>query len=89
MTFISSFFWQSFEEKFQFKNFKKFFLQNKPIHFHINRTSVVRPVKQNQLSFPSTEINKPLLPQSIVSRRSDSVQKPIQVVVTDQMPDHT
>ena len=38
-----------------------FFLKNRPIHFHINRTIAIRPVKQNQLSFPSIEINKPLL----------------------------
>ena len=38
-----------------------FFLKNRPIHFHINRTIVIRPVKRNQLSFPSIEINKPLL----------------------------
>ena len=37
-----------------------FFLKNRPIHFHINSTSVFRPVKQNQLSFSSIEINKPL-----------------------------
>ena len=24
-----------------------FFLENRPIHFHINSTSVIRPVKQN------------------------------------------
>ena len=36
-----------------------FFLKNRLIHFHINRTIVIRPVKQNQLSFPSIEINKP------------------------------
>ena len=38
-----------------------FFLKNRPIHFHINRTIVIRQVKQNQLSFPSIKINKPLL----------------------------
>ena len=37
-----------------------FFLKNSAIHFHINRTSVIRPVKQNQLSFSSIEINKAL-----------------------------
>ena len=40
---------------------RKFFLKNTPIYFQINRTSVIRPVKRNQLSFPSIEINKPLL----------------------------
>ena len=38
-----------------------FFLKNRPIHFHVNSTSVTRPVKQNQLNFPSIEINKTLL----------------------------
>ena len=38
-----------------------FFLKNRSTHFHINRTIVIRPVKRNQLSFPSIEINKPLL----------------------------
>ena len=33
---------------------------NSTIHFHINSTSVIRPVKQNQLSFFSIEIIKPL-----------------------------
>ena len=28
--------------------------------FHINSTSVIKPVKWNQLSFLSIEINKPL-----------------------------
>ena len=27
-----------------------FFLKNRPIYFHLNSTSVVRPVKQNNLS---------------------------------------
>ena len=43
-----------------------------PIHFHINSTSVFRPVKGNQLIFCSIEINKPLLV----------------VATEDQMPDH-
>ena len=46
--------------------------ENIPIHFHINNTSVVRPVKQNQLSFPSLKSASHFLPQSTVSRRSDS-----------------
>ena len=36
------------------------FLKNRPIHFHMNSTSVIRPIKQNQLSFSSIVINKPL-----------------------------
>ena len=34
--------------------------QNRPTHFHINSTRVVKPVKRNKLSFSSIEINKPL-----------------------------
>ena len=37
-----------------------FFLKNRPIHFHINSTSVIRLIKRNQLSFSSIEINKSL-----------------------------
>ena len=37
-----------------------FFFKNRPNYFHINSTSVIRLVKQNQLSFSSIEINKPL-----------------------------
>ena len=37
----------------------RFLLKNRPIHFYINRNKVIRRVKQNQLSFSSTEINKP------------------------------
>ena len=38
-----------------------FFLINSLINFYINSTSVLRPkMKQNQLSFSSTEINNPL-----------------------------
>ena len=36
-----------------------FFLKNRPINFHLNSTSVIRPVKQNQLSFKGMEFNKP------------------------------
>ena len=39
---------------------RSFFLKNRAIHFHINSTSVIRPVKRNQLSFFSIEINRPL-----------------------------
>ena len=37
-----------------------FLLENRPFHFHINSTSVIRLIKQNLLSFSSIEINKPL-----------------------------
>ena len=50
------------------------------IHFHFNRASVIRPVKHNQLSFPSIEINKPHLAwvQCLVDQIQ--VQRPIQAV---------
>ena len=37
-----------------------FFLKNRPIHCHINDTTVITLVNWNQMSFSSTEINKPL-----------------------------
>ena len=50
-----------FRRKRQPQHLKRlFFLKNRPIHFHINNTSIIRPVKRNQLSFSSIEINKPL-----------------------------
>ena len=62
-----------FRREGQPKHLKRsFFLKKRPTHYHINRTSVIRLVKRNQLSFPIIEINNPLLVQSIVSRRSDS-----------------
>ena len=43
------------------QHFKRwFFLKNRLVHFHINNTSVIGPVKQSKLSFCSIEINKPL-----------------------------
>ena len=53
--------------------------RGRPIHFHINRTIVIGPVKQNQLKQPS--------PHCLVYQIQ--VQKPIQVVSTDKMPDYT
>ena len=65
------------------------FLENRPIHFHINNTSINRPVKRNQLSFSSIKINKPL-PAPVSQCLVDLIQaqKPILVLATDQMPDH-
>ena len=37
-----------------------YLLKNRYIHFRINSTIVIRPVKQNKLSFASIEISKPL-----------------------------
>ena len=64
-----------------------FFLKNKPIHFHINSTSVIRPIKLYQHDFP-IEINKPLPAPVHCFIDQIQVQKPILVVATDQMPDH-
>ena len=44
-----------------------FFLKHIPIHFDINRSIVIRPVKWNLLNFPNIEINKPLL-DTIISK---------------------
>ena len=37
-----------------------FFFKCRPIHFHVNSSRTVRPLKRNKCSFSSTEINKPL-----------------------------
>ena len=58
------------------------------IHFHINSTSVIRLIKQNQQSFSSIEMNKLLLaPTGLVDQIQ--VQKPILVTATDLMPENT
>ena len=50
-----------FRRERQHQHLKRcFFLKKKPIDFHINSTSVVRPVRRSKLSFSSIEINKPL-----------------------------
>ena len=48
-----------------------FLIEKKQIHFHINRTNVIRPIKQNQKSLSSIEIKKPLLApvRSVVKTR--------------------
>ena len=65
------------------------FLKNVPIHFRINSTSVIRPIKQNQLSFPrrNQQATSCPSPQCLVNQIQN--QKPILVVAPDQMPDHT
>ena len=79
-----------FRGKRQPQHLKRLFsVKNKSIHFHIGSTSVIILVKRNQLSFSRFEINK-LLPapfQCLVGQIQ--VQKPILVVTTDQMTDHT
>ena len=68
---------------------RQFFLKNRPIPFHINSTSVIRLIKQNQLRFSCIGINK-LLPVPVHSLVDQiNVQKPILTVTTDQMHDHT
>ena len=57
--------------------------------FYIDSTSPIRPVKRNQLSFSSIEINKPLPAPVQCFADQVQVQKPILVVATDQMPDYT
>ena len=64
------------------------FLNNRPIHFHINSTNVIRTVKRNQLSFCSIETNKPLPAPVQCLVDQIQVQKSILVVATDHMPDH-
>ena len=71
------------------QHYKRFFLSNRPIHFHINSTSAIRPVKQKKLNFSNIEINKSLSALVYCVSEQIQVQKPVQVVVTDQMPDHT
>ena len=75
-----------FRRKSQPQHFKRwFFLKKRPIHFHINSTSVVGPVKRIQVSSSGTEISKPLsVPvQCIVDQIK--VQKPILVVATNRI----
>ena len=68
---------------------RSFFLKNRPIHSHINSTSVITLVKRNQMSFSSIEINKPFpAPVHSISYTRFKFSKPVLVVTTDQMPDH-
>ena len=39
---------------------KQFFFEKKSLHFHINAARVIRPVKQDKLSFSGIKINMPL-----------------------------
>ena len=78
-----------FRREIQAQHLKRwFFLKHRPIHFHINSNSVIRPVKQNQLGFSSIQVNKPLpFPSAQCPIDQIQVQKPILVVATDKMPD--
>ena len=63
--------------------------QEQTIHFRINSTSVIRPVKQNQFSFSSVEINT-TLPTTVKCLVDQiQIQKPTLIVPTDQLPDHS
>ena len=57
------------------------FFNIRPTHFYINSASVIRTIKQNKLSIPCTEINKPL-PASFQSLMGQiQVHKPTLVIV--------
>ena len=50
-----------FRKEIQTQHLKRLFLlKNRPFNFHINSTSVIKPVKRGQLSVSSIETNKPL-----------------------------
>ena len=62
-----------FRRESQPQHLKRWFLlKNRLFHFHISNTSIIRPVKQNQLSFSGLKSTSYFLPQSTVSCRSDS-----------------
>ena len=65
-----------------------FFLRDRHVHIYIISTSVNRPVKRNQLSSSSIEINKPLPAPVQCLVDQIQVQNPILVAAIDQMPDH-
>ena len=48
-----------------------YLLKNKPIHFHINSTIVIRLVKWNKFSFSSIKLSKSFPVQSAISQWSD------------------
>ena len=67
------------------QHLKRLFFHNRPIHFCINSTNVIRLI---QVSFSSIEINKPLSsPVYSVSRIRFKFRSQFQVIATDQMPD--
>ena len=66
------------------------FHKNTPNYFHITSNSVTWPLKQDRLSFSSTEINKPLpAPRLHCLIDQIRIQKLIVFVAIDQMPDYT
>ena len=66
------------------------FHKNTPNYFHITSNSVTWPLKQDRLSFFSTEINKPLpAPRLHCLIDQIRIQKLIVFVAIDQMSDYT
>ena len=63
-------------------NSSKKCLEKPVIHFHINSTSLIRLIKQNQQATSCPNLHECLVYQI-------QFQKPILVVATDQMPGHT
>ena len=75
-----------FRRKRRHQHLKRWiFLKNRPIHFHINSTSVIRPAKQNKTIwvFPALKSTSHFLHQSTCP--PVQVQKPILDVTTGQM----
>ena len=70
---------------------RRFFFKNRLTNFYSNSTSIIRPVKGNQLSFPSIEINNSLpAPVQSVSQIQFKFKSQLYLLLTsDQMPDHT
>ena len=62
-----------FRRESQPPHFKRwYFHKNRPIHFHINSTSVIRPVNETSWVFPGLKLISHCLPKSTMSCRSDS-----------------
>ena len=75
--------------KFRKERLKRWFLlKSKPIHFHINSTRLIRPVKRKKLSFSCLEMIKPVPAKVQCFVGQIQVQKSILFVATDQMPGH-
>ena len=65
------------------------FLKSRPIHFHSNSTGVIRPWNKTSWIFRALKWTSHFLPQSICLVDQIQTQKPILVVATNQMLDHT
>ena len=74
-----------FKRESQFEHLKRwFFLKNTPIYFHVNCT-----IDKMSCVFPALKSTSHFLPipQCLVDQIQ--IQKPILVIATNQMPDHT